>query len=74
MESAWSVEHGRTGLREDREMAEEKLTQKDVTEWCKNHSCTEANCEYMSGYCHITEYLIDECQYCDRGHCKGCKL
>lgn len=55
-------------------MMGEKLTQKDVTEWCKNHSCTEENCEYMSGYCHITEYLIDECQYCDRGHCKGCKL
>ena len=55
-------------------MIGEKLTQKDMTEWCKNHSCTEENCEYMSGYCHITEYLIDECQHCTRGHCRGCKL
>lgn len=52
-------------------MVGNKLTCKDVKEHCKNNECN--NCEYMDKYCHIREFLIDECDYCEKNNCKGCK-
>lgn len=54
-------------------MIDGKLTQKDVTEWCSSHVCNEHDCEYMRGYCHIREHVIDECNDCIRGYCRNCK-
>lgn len=49
------------------------LTQKDVTEWCSSHVYNEHDCKYMQGYCHIREFVIEECNECTKGHCKRCK-
>lgn len=54
-------------------MIDGKLTQKDVTEWCSFHVCNEHDCEYMRGYCHIREHVVDECNECTRGYCRDCK-
>jgi len=49
------------------------LTGKDVLEWCRNHKCTEESCEYMTGYCHITEYKDERCLECLEPNCRKCK-
>lgn len=55
-------------------MIDGKLTQKDVTEWCRNHKCTDEDCKYMiNGGCYILDYTIDSCQYCIDGICRGCR-
>lgn len=53
-------------------MVGKKLTQKDVREWCSAHRCEESSCEYLRGYCHIAEFVCDECNNCMDGRCKGC--
>ena len=50
-----------------------KMTELDRIEWCKNHKCTEKDCEYMEGYCHIQEDMEEECVHCTlEGSCKRC--
>lgn len=51
----------------------DKLTELGRIEWCKNHTCTEDGCEYMDGYCHIQEYMYEECVYCTlERSCRRC--
>lgn len=53
-------------------MLNNKLTQKDVTQWCSSHYCNEHDCKYMSEYCHIREFVIDKCNECIDKSCKKC--
>lgn len=55
-------------------MIGDKLTQKDITEWCRSHKCTDEDCKYMiNGGCYIMDYTFDSCQYCIDGICKRCR-
>ena len=40
-------------------MIDGKLTQKDITEWCRSHKCTDEDCKYMiNGGCYIMDSTI----------------
>lgn len=54
-------------------MIDDKLTQKDISEWCSNHECMSESCEYMANYCHIKEYTLKACNECVKNNCRGCK-
>lgn len=51
---------------------EGKLTQKDVDLWCSTHRCNEKDCKYMKDYCHIKEFISDDCNDCMKGFCTAC--
>ena len=51
----------------------QQMTELDRIEWCKNHKCTEEDCEYMREYCHIQEDMYEECVHCTlEKSCKRC--
>lgn len=54
-------------------MTKRKLTQKDITEHCSSHYCNSHDCKYMENYCHIREYVLDECNECVKQNCHGCE-
>lgn len=50
-----------------------KMTELDRQEWCKKHKCTEDDCQYMNGYCRVSENMYKECAYCTlERSCKRC--
>ena len=51
----------------------QKLTNLDVREWCKNNNCRD--CSYMDGYCHISEFVCEECEFCmSDTKCNSCHV
>lgn len=49
-----------------------KLTQKDITLWCTSHYCNSDNCKYMTDWCHIRDYALEECNECIDKSCRRC--
>lgn len=53
-------------------MNSDKLTMEDVRDHCRINSCING-CKYMDNYCHIMEFMREECEFCERRDCEGCR-
>ena len=53
-------------------MIDGKLTQTDITLWWTSHYCNSDNCKYMTDWCHVRDYALEECNECINKSCRRC--